>query len=239
MFVTTNHKLGFIHIPKCAGTSVYDAFASPGPDPRPRLYEQRLDMPWSPWPVFNTHTKFRTAWPHKSQSKMPRVFPPPKTWFTVVRNPYARYHSWFYYQQKLDQRMHDGLEDIKNNNKEDLAERLLYWDKATPLSVLKDIDRLLHKGGHWKDMCRIIKSSQWEYIVGSQAMIFQVEKMDRLWQWLKELGTHVEPRRSLVNDDKQGSWQDLNEEVLELIFQRYKRDFRKLGYKRITKDLSS
>ena len=47
MFITTNNKIGFIHIPKCGGTSIYHAFRGGITGPNKR---NRKD-PWSPWPI--------------------------------------------------------------------------------------------------------------------------------------------------------------------------------------------
>ena len=76
MFVTTNNKIGFIHIPKCGGTSIYHAFRGGlrGPNKRDR------QDPWSPWPVMEPHSTYK-------EFKAESTFPGPVTWFTIVRHP--------------------------------------------------------------------------------------------------------------------------------------------------------
>ena len=225
MFITTNHELGFLHIPKCGGSSVYLAFA--GEDKR---YRKRTDMPWAPWPIFKAHTKFRTAYPYKSQDKEKPVFPPPKQWFATVRNPYARYHTWFYYQQEWDRKRYEGELPLKGGlTKEMLEWRMRYWDTATPLSVIKSFDTI-DKDDYWLYAVVHIRTPQWMWVTGSDAKCFKLENIDKMWAWLADLGTHVEPLHNKKNTAKKGTWEDLDEEVLVLIQQRYKQDFSKLKY---------
>lgn len=227
MFVTTNMKLGFIHIPKCGGTSVFDAFAD-GEEKREN--KQRRDMPWSPWPIHKAHTKYRTAYPHKSRGKLGNVFPEPEQWFSTVRNPYSRYHTWYYYQQTWDRKRHSGELELKGTSQEQLEERLRYWDKSTPLGLLKDLRMLEAQDTHWKGILRNIRECQWTWIVGSNARAFKLESIDKMWDWLEDIGTHAKPIHSKRNKDKQGTWQDLDEEVLAELQKMYENDFRKLKY---------
>ena len=76
MFVTTNKKLGFIHIPKCGGSSISSAFRHGEKGPNKNNHQD----PWSPWYPCDTHAHY---------SKIQRAnIELPETWFTTVRNPF-------------------------------------------------------------------------------------------------------------------------------------------------------
>ena len=226
MFITTNKELGFIHIPKCGGSSVYLAFA--GGEDKP--YRKREDMPWAPWPIHKAHTKYRHAYPYNNTNKALPFYPPPNQWFSTVRNPCARFHTWFYYQQAWDRKRYEGELPMKEGlDRASLEFRLKYWDTATPLSVLKSLDTI-DKDDRWLYAIGNIRQPQWTWLTGSNARVFKLEKIDKMWDWLAELGTHVEPLHNKKNTEKKGTWEDFDEEVLLLIQERYEMDFRKLKY---------
>ena len=81
MFITTNKKIGFIHIPKCGGSSISAAFRHGEKGPN----KSNPNDPWSPWYPVNAHSTYRRAVKNKVAQ--------PETWFTTVRNPYSRFHS--------------------------------------------------------------------------------------------------------------------------------------------------
>lgn len=225
MFITTNHKLGFIHIPKCGGSSVYLAFA--GEDKRHR---KDMEMPWAPWPIAKTHAKYRAVFPYNNTEKSLPPCPPPEQWFSTVRNPYARFHTWFYYQQAWDRKRYDGDLPMKQGlDRKALEFRLRFWDTATPLSVLKSFD-IIDRNDYWLYAIGNIRQPQWTWLTGSNAKCFKLEQIDKMWTWLEELGTHVKPLHNKKNTKKPGTWEDLDEEVLVLIQERYEMDFRKLKY---------
>ena len=228
MFITTNNELGFIHIPKCGGTSVWHAFAGVNDE-----YRQRTDMPYSPWPIYSTHTKWQTVYNNPLGKKKYDQFPPPKQWFSIVRNPYARYHTWFYFQQTWDRKRYNGELPLKPNmTMQDLEFRLKYWETATPLSVLENMDSI-DQSKHWLYAIGNIRACQTTWIEGSNARLFKLENMQELWAWLELIGSHVKPTHSKKNTEKTGTWQDFDNDVLELIEQRYAEDFELLRYDKV------
>lgn len=228
MFVTTNNKLGFIHIPKCGGTSVYRAFAGENNERK-----QDRSNPWSAWPIYEAHTKWRTVYPHKSdKEKLGKVFPGPETWFTTVRNPYARFHTWYHYQREWDRKRYVGELPRKGLSVKDLEFRMEFFDTHSPKQVLKLIPELLQQGNIWKYAVSNISNPQWHWVVGCPNLqVFKLERIDRMWQWLHNQGCMVQPTHVKKNTAKTGSWEtDFDEETIVLIQQLYEKDFKKLSY---------
>lgn len=91
----------FIHIPKTGGTSIEHAFKTRG---MMRLEESFLYTPWSRFVKKNRSDRIRCSLQHLTFTELARIAPSVlshmKGVFTVVRNPYDRILSEFYYLKK-------------------------------------------------------------------------------------------------------------------------------------------
>ena len=219
MFITTNNKIGFIHIPKCGGTSIYHAFRGGITGPNKR---NRKD-PWSPWPINDTHTTYK-------EFKKANKLPSPDIWFTIVRHPCQRFHSWYYYQIAWDKKRLSGelpkkgldnktlLYSIKTLEDLGIKGTLLNLDKIKHDIALKLARHIEYPMYHWIADCKNIK-------------IFKLEKIKALYNWLDEIGCKVLFTHS-KKTPRATTWEDeFDNEMLEVIQERYAKDFYKFGYK--------
>jgi len=216
MFVTTNKKIGYIHIPKCGGTSVFLAFD--------KLGREKEDIPWSPWPIAKTHAKYVNI-----ENKLDLH---PEIWFTSIRNPYARFHTWYYFIQEWDKKRLNGELPLKGQTEESLQYRIDFYSNHSPKEVLKKFDNLLStKENKLKHAVSNISTLQYAWVKDCPNIkIFKLEKINEMWDWLKNIGCPVDYTHAKKNDNKLGSWQDFDEETLLLIQKRWADDFEKFGY---------
>jgi len=223
MFVTTNNKIGFIHVPKCGGTSVFKSFDALGRNDR--------GNPWSPWSIYKTHTSFGQIWPEKIPKDF-RGFPGPEQWFTSVRNPYARYHTWYYFAMEWTKKRLSGELPLKGSTEEQIRFGIKFLEEQGPKGVLKKLHEF--EGDRSKiSQFKLgnIYNPQVNWFQGCyNCKIFKLEQIELMWEWLKSLGCPVEYTHAKKTSSKVGTWHDFDEETLVLIQKRYERDFRELDY---------
>jgi len=219
MFITTNKKLGFIHIPKCGGTSIHAAFRGGVKGPNKNNHQD----PWSLWQPADSHITYE---------HMLRDYPNlvhPETWFTVVRNPFARYQSWYYYQIAYHKKRLSGELKLKGHTPAEMREHIAILEDLGIKGTLLNLDWVVAQG-----VPKQFSKPQYDWVSGCPNLKwFKLEEIDTLYKWLDNMGCHKE-RMHEKKIDKKLTWQEeLDDEMLEVIQQRYAIDFEKFGYELI------
>lgn len=217
MFITTNKKIGFIHIPKCGGSSIHAAFRGGIKGPN----KNNPDDPWSPWQPCGAHiTYLRTVKDKITQ---------PETWFTVVRNPFARYHSWYYYQIAWNKKRLSGELGLKDLDPVLLKQQIAALEKVGIKNTLLNLDEICDK-----PTLKQIRRPQFEWIDGCKNIRwFKLEEIEMLYEWLHEMGCAVEYTHEKKNPKKLTWQEEFDDEMIQCIQQRYAIDFEKFGYELI------
>jgi hypothetical protein len=218
MFVTTNYKIGFIHIPKCGGTSIYHAFRGGLHGPNKRNNKD----PWSPWPVMQPHSTYK-------EFKAESTFPGPETWFTIVRHPCQRFHSWYHYQIAWDKKRLNGQLPLKGLEPETFEQRIKTLEELGLKGTLQNLDTLKNDTGI--KLARHVEYPMYNWIANCKNIkVFKLEKIGALYDWFDEIGCTVEFTHS-KKTPRRSTWQDeFDDEMIELISKRYAKDFTKFGY---------
>ena len=226
MFVTTNYKIGFIHIPKCGGTSIYHAFRGGLHGPNKRNTKD----PWSPWPVMQPHSTYNEfTLGLKSHIKTQSIFPGPETWFTIVRHPCQRFHSWYHYQIAWDKKRLNGQLPLKGLEPETFEQRIKTLEELGLKGTLQNLDTLKNDTGI--KLARHVEYPMYNWIANCKNIkVFKLEKIGALYDWFDEIGCTVEFTHS-KKTPRRSTWQDeFDDEMIELISKRYAKDFTKFGY---------
>ncbi len=214
MFVTTNKKLGFIHIPKCGGSSISSAFRHGEKGPNKNNHQD----PWSPWYPFHTHTTYRRTVKDNVEQ--------PETWFTTVRNPYARYHSWYYYAIAWAKKRLSGELKLKSHTPDELRRHIDILESNGIKGTLLNLDYIMLQG-----VSNQISRPQVDWVDGCPNLKwFKLEEVEKCYEWLAEMGCMVEYQHVKKNPKKLTWQEELDDEMLEVIQQRYAVDFEKFGY---------
>ena len=213
MFVTDDHRLGFIHIPRCGGTSVAMSFAlSPG----------------------NIKHVCRT---HAHYSEYNGT--PPTQWFATARHPGARLHSGYYYQLEQDRKRLSGALSLKSDLTLDfLQERIdlfeSYGFEKTIVSneFKKQYQHLKQK--HNIQSLNVLEQMQsvCEYIQGCENIIlFDIEtQSQQLFNWIKQYVPYI--NHTHVNRKEHSSnWKsEISKQLKSYIQTKYSSDLRRFGY---------
>ena len=217
MFVTTNKKLGFIHIPKCGGSSISAAFryGQKGPN------KNNPHDPWSPWYPCATHAHY---------SKILREnIELPKTWFTTVRNPFARYHSWYYYQIAWNKKRINGELKMKRFTVEEMQRQVDLLEDLGIKETLLNLDDVVAQG-----VPKQVAKPQYDWISGCPNIKwFRLEEIEKLYEWLHKMGCNVEYSHVKKNPKKLTWQEEFDDEMIEYVQKRYAIDFEKFGYELI------
>jgi len=231
MWITRNNKLGFIHIPKCAGTSMKRAFL--------QLPKDSRKTGWGIDNWMGTHTRYST-WIRKANERKRHARSEPEKWFTIVRHPCARAVSYYYFQITSDEYRLKN-DKIKTWPKETFEKRVqlfkhmginhvVTWSDEF-VSEMQNIDPKNYYWNEWLAKQGIL-SEQFLYIEGcNNIKIFKTEKIEKCYSWLKEK-YDLELDVYHANSSKHGLWQEeLSQDTIEILFKKYSRDFKQFGYK--------
>jgi len=216
MFITTNKKIGFIHIPKCGGSSISAAFRHGEKGPN----KSNPNDPWSPWYPVNAHSTYRRAVKNKVAQ--------PETWFTTVRNPYSRFHSWYYYQIAWHKKRINGELKMKAFTVEEMQRQVDLLEQTGIKDTLLNLDEILAQG-----VPNQIGQPQYVWIDGCENIRwFKLEEIEKLYEWLHEMGCDVEYSHVKKNPKKLTWQEEFDDEMIEYVQKRYAIDFEKFGYDR-------
>ena len=178
--IIEEHKAIFIHIPKNAGTSIETLFGNSSfriqPDKHANIHEIKKKFP----KVYDSYRKF-----------------------TIIRNPYDKMVSWYFY---LKRNLGENYDII--DFKEWIKDPSIFWHVDDPISYLKPQHT-------WVDeTVKIIKFEN----LNKELNEFFKEKIDL-------------PVINKSNHDHHSTY--YNRESLDIIYDRYKEDFERYNYKKL------
>jgi len=178
--IIQEHKAIFIHIPKNAGTSIETLFGNSSFKVQP----------------------YRHANIHEIKRKFPKVYDSYSK-FTIIRNPYDKMVSWYFY---LKRNLGENYEVLEFN--EWIKDPSKFWHADDPAYFLDP-------------------QHTW---VDDTIVIIKYENLD---EELNEFfGEEISlPIINKSNHDHYSSY--YNEESLGIIYDRYKEDFEKYNYKKL------
>ena len=178
--IIEEHKTIFVHIPKNAGTSIETYFANGSVRIQP---EKHAD-------IYEIKKKFKNSYNNYKK-------------FTIIRNPYDKMVSWYFY---LKRNLGENYNIIEFN--EWIKDPSKFWHINDPISYLKP---------------------QFEWI-DDTVRIIKFENID------KEINEFFEKEinLSIINKSNHDHYSTYyNKESLNIIYNRYKEDFKKFNYKKL------
>ena len=229
MWITRNNELGFIHIPKCAGSGIRASFKAMPKDVR---------RSWALVNFIGSHCRYNT-WTGKQAERERYARPEPKKWFTCVRHPIDRAVSYYYFQIASDQNRLDQ-DRIKTWPRETFEKRIeLYksigiddvvtWSKK----FQRELVAIDPKNPLWIEWIgkQGILDAQHLYIEGCPNLrIYKTEKIDKLYKWLQEdYGLPVE--NIVANTSNHKTYQEeLQPNTIDILYNKYQQDFEQFEY---------
>jgi len=178
--IIEEHKTIFIHIPKNAGTAIETLFCNSSfkiqPDKHANIHEVKRKFP----NIYDSYSKF-----------------------TIIRNPYDKMVSWYFY---LKRNLGENHEVLKFN--EWIKDPSQFWHADDPIHFL---------------------DPQYTWIDDTVEII----KFENLNKELNEFfGKNIDlPIINKSNHDHYSTY--YNRESLDVIYDRYKEDFKKYNYKKL------
>ena len=187
--IIDEHKVIFIHIPKNAGTSIETYFANESVRIQPRkhadIHEIKRDFKNS----YNNYKKF-----------------------TIIRNPYDKMVSWYFYLKRNLGENHNVIEfndwiiDLFITHKSVFPFK--FWHANDPVSFLKN-------------------QHEW---IDDTVVVIKYENLN------KEINSFFNKKIDLPVINKSNHKHYLNyynKYALDIVYNRYKKDFKKYNYKKI------
>ena len=193
-----SHDLAFIHVPKTGGTSIL------------KWIEQNFDYN----KIASKHANIFefTGRKYGSHSR-------PKNYFTVVRNPYHRILSWYYYQDKmLNKRLEKNKPRENDNELKKLLEVGINDSFTGEKSALYDKNILKPQTKFY--------DADIKFILYQENLVNDFKKIQKFTNCYKDLPFENKSKNS-------NNVNILNEKTIKLINEIYSDDFKILGYKKI------
>lgn len=191
-----NDNWAFVHIPKNAGSSFKDCY-----------------KPWSP----KLPLRQRELWAHQTPQWFINLVPElaKLRWVGIVRNPYARMVSWFFF---LRERQAQGISPLDWNEM-----TFEYWLKTDQLSNSHKTQKyksLSANGLTWRPIWQQKKWTQ-------NVEVYRCE--DQLHMLEDVVGFKF--KHNFDNVSKHEDWQTYyTEELKEIVYKNYKEDFELFEY---------
>ena len=208
-FQNNKETLQFIHIPKNAGTSIENLGNKFGIKWGRFIEREKNPLSEKPCDYYHWHSPYFI---HKKNTK----------YFAIVRNPYDKIISEFYYV--------GGQKDEKYVSDSHLKSFYLWLD---------DKYKIIKSNKHWNN-CHILP--QHEYIFDSSGkkrvdhIIYMdkdfKENLDKLFKKYN-LGIDINELKKDNRKDKTFSKNDINQNALNKINEMYSKDFEKLGFTKL------
>ena len=178
--IIDEYKTIFIHIPKNAGTAIEEYFGNTSFKIQPGKHDDIHDIKKRFLSTYNSHRKF-----------------------TIIRNPYDKMVSWYFY---LKRNLGENYDVIDFN--EWIKDPSKFWHVDDPISYLKPQHEWVD------DTVEIIKFEN----INKEINKFFKKEIDL-------------PIVNKSNHDHYSSY--YNEESSNIIYDRYKKDFEKYNYKKL------
>ena len=193
-----NDKWAFVHIPKNAGSSFKDCY-----------------KPWAP----RMELSKRELWAHQPPEYFIKLKPElaQLQWVGIVRNPYARLVSWFFFMQERRKQGRTSMEwgDMTFD----------YWIKTDQLSNTHKTEKyknLNANGLTWKP---IWEQTKWT----SNVQVFRCE--DQLSELEDVVGFKFAHHYNVNKTMKGERWREYyTPELIEIVYNKYKKDFVQFDY---------
>lgn len=209
------NKLIFVHIPKCGGTSIANAYAT-----KHEYLKNVRFMSWisglktSHLRVWKDRGTFEVQNQHATYDQYAFTFPDYR-YVTQVRNPYARFESAYRHLRELNL----VTAEFKDWHEQTL-ESILYGDWVSTLDNSQAVyDMNLMRGSF--DISMVFKP-QWHWI-REEVEVYKLEDKS-LWKELRLKETHENKGRKYEVE-----W---SESGRSLAYRVYKKDFERLQYSR-------
>ena len=201
--IIDKHKLIFIHIPKNAGTSIESVFLN---------NEYRNKYPTSRIKRHATIYDIKNKFPEKYDSYIK---------FAVVRNPYERMVSWYCYVKQIV--------DEYNSKNILYPEKMVNWD-YTFLNFLnkpKKLTKIATEGvGLKTNYNKLFKlQNTW---VDNSVRIIKYENLNEIFFKLFKVNLPIKNKT-----DRNDYLSYYDRKTLNIVYNEYKKDFKKYNYKKL------
>ena len=178
--IIDKHKAIFIHIPKNAGTSIEEYFSNESVRIQP---EKHAD-------IYEIKKKFKNSYNNYKK-------------FTIIRNPYDKMVSWYFY---LKRNLGEHYKVLKFNKW--IEDPSKFWHVDDPISYLKP---------------------QYKW-VDDTVVLIKYENLDN--ELNQFFGKEI--KLPITNKSKHEHYlKYYNRKSLDIIYNRYKEDFKKYNYKKL------
>lgn len=209
---TQNNKLEFIHIPKNAGSSI-------------ETLGNKHNINWGYF-VKNIEVYKNTQCDQYKWHSPYIVKKPDTDYFVLIRNPYDRLISTFYYQFDI----------TKDESQEIHIKKFKQW--------FSNIQKIYRNDTHYYN-CHLLPQSNYVYDENNNKVIQHVIYMDKnlnnnLDKLFKQYNLNIDIK--LLNNDNNTYYKrvfnkyDLDQDTLDKIYEMYKVDFDNFNFDRIIKD---
>ena len=193
--IIEKHKTIFVHIPKNAGTSIKIFFGMKGP-------KDMLPL--------SQHDTIKDI-----KEKIPNKYKEYKK-FTIVRNPYSRMISWFFYLKKKTNPTNFITGEV---NKEQLEFKKNVDFKQWVKSDFK----------YFNVYSRDLLMPQYNW-VDETVTVLKFENLKEELEKFFKYKINI-PHNNATNHEKYINYYD--QESLDIVYDKYKKDFEKFNYKKI------
>jgi hypothetical protein len=216
MPISYNYKVIFVHIPKCAGTSLEKMFDMSSEDQffsTSRVRDTSINVPREKFTDNEYQSCVSRPPQHMTYEQLKKVAEIDETFtkFSIIRNPYSRFVSEFEYRKKFDPKI---------VNLSDLADCL----------DLPEIERIDRFHGHLETQTSYLKDGKHFF----NGVLIRLEEFEERIEYIRRLAPIKTIPHSLKSDYSKPYKEYYTPEVANKVLNFYKNDFELFNY---SKDL--